>query len=56
MSIFKAYDIRGLVPEELDAALARRIGSAFVRLLSAKRVGPGGTDRRQCRVRRSGRS
>jgi phosphomannomutase len=27
--IFKAYDVRGVVPDELDPALARRIGSAF---------------------------
>jgi phosphomannomutase len=27
--IFKAYDVRGVVPDELDAALARRIGAAF---------------------------
>ncbi|MBK8179210.1 MAG: phosphomannomutase/phosphoglucomutase [Planctomycetes bacterium] len=33
MGIFKAYDIRGLVPKELDAALARRIGRGFARLL-----------------------
>ncbi len=36
MGIFKAYDIRGLVPEELDAGMARRIGNAFARLLEAK--------------------
>ncbi|MCL4443023.1 MAG: phosphomannomutase/phosphoglucomutase [Actinobacteria bacterium] len=30
--IFKAYDIRGLVPEELDARKARAIGWAFARL------------------------
>ena len=28
-AIFKAYDIRGLVPEELDADLAWKIGAAF---------------------------
>jgi phosphomannomutase len=28
--VFKAYDIRGLVPEQLDATAARAIGSAFV--------------------------
>jgi len=28
-SIFKAYDVRGLVPEQLDEDAARRIGSAF---------------------------
>jgi phosphomannomutase len=27
--IFKAYDVRGVVPDELDADLARRIGGAF---------------------------
>lgn len=38
MGIFKAYDIRGLVPSELDAELGRKIGHAFVRLLSAKHL------------------
>ena len=38
MGIFKAYDIRGLVPSELDAETARKIGHAFVRLLDAKRL------------------
>jgi len=37
-SIFKAYDIRGLVPSELDPELGRRIGHAFARLLSARRL------------------
>jgi phosphomannomutase len=27
--IFKAYDVRGVVPDELDAELAHRIGAAF---------------------------
>jgi phosphomannomutase len=27
--IFKAYDVRGVVPEELDADIARRVGAAF---------------------------
>jgi phosphomannomutase len=27
--IFKAYDVRGLVPDELDANITRRIGAAF---------------------------
>ncbi|MBP7411172.1 MAG: phosphomannomutase/phosphoglucomutase, partial [Methanoculleus sp.] len=36
--IFRAYDIRGRYPDELDEAEARRIGNAFVRLLSAERV------------------
>ena len=38
MGIFKAYDIRGLYPEEIDGGLARRIGSAFARFLGAKRL------------------
>lgn len=29
MGIFKAYDIRGVYPEELDEELARKIGNAF---------------------------
>lgn len=29
MSIFKAYDIRGLFPEELDLGIAQAIGRAF---------------------------
>jgi phosphomannomutase len=32
--IFKAYDIRGLYPEEIDAELAERIGRAFAHVLS----------------------
>ncbi|PKL63094.1 MAG: phosphomannomutase/phosphoglucomutase [Methanomicrobiales archaeon HGW-Methanomicrobiales-2] len=36
--IFKAYDIRGRYPDELDEATAERIGNAFVRLLAAERV------------------
>jgi phosphomannomutase len=30
-AIFKAYDIRGTVPDQLDAALMERIGAAFAR-------------------------
>ena len=36
--IFKAYDIRGLYPEQLDETLARQIGRAFVTYLSAQRI------------------
>ena len=32
-AIFKAYDVRGLVPEQFDADLARSIGGAFGRLV-----------------------
>ncbi|MDV2481155.1 phosphomannomutase/phosphoglucomutase [Methanoculleus sp. Wushi-C6] len=36
--IFRAYDIRGRYPDELDEATARRIGNAFVGLLAAERI------------------
>ena len=36
MSVFKAYDIRGTYPNQLDEDLARRIGGAFVKLINAK--------------------
>ncbi len=35
---FKAYDVRGRVPDELNAELAWAIGNAFVALEGAKRV------------------
>jgi phosphomannomutase len=34
-AIFKAYDIRGLVPSQLDADVTRLIGSAFAREVGA---------------------
>jgi phosphomannomutase len=37
-AIFKAYDVRGLYPEELDEALARRIGNAFAHFTGAGQV------------------
>jgi phosphomannomutase len=39
--IVKAYDIRGLVPDQLDESVAREIGAAFVRFLGAKRIATG---------------
>jgi phosphomannomutase len=36
MGIFKAYDIRGVVPTELDETVAQRIGHAFARELGAR--------------------
>jgi phosphomannomutase len=36
--IFKAYDIRGSYPDELDEAMAKEIGADFVRLLNAQRI------------------
>ena len=35
---FKAYDIRGRVPEELDESLARKIGRAYAGFTGAERV------------------
>jgi phosphomannomutase len=39
--IFKAYDIRGLYPEEVDAAVARRVGYSLTQQLGAASVGAG---------------
>jgi phosphomannomutase len=36
--IFKAYDIRGVVPDELDEGAAEQVGAAFVRLTNAKSI------------------
>jgi phosphomannomutase len=36
--IFKAYDVRGIVPDELDEDVAESIGAAFVRLTGAPSV------------------
>ena len=38
MSIFKAYDIRGVFPEEINAAVAERIGRAYIKFTGAKKV------------------
>jgi phosphomannomutase len=37
-SIFKAYDIRGTYPGEIDESVARDIGRAYIAYLGAKRV------------------
>ncbi len=37
-NIFKAYDVRGLYPDEIDESLARRIGNAFARFTGAATV------------------
>ncbi|HTL85333.1 MAG TPA: phosphomannomutase/phosphoglucomutase [Acidimicrobiia bacterium] len=37
-AIFKAYDVRGIYPDELDEALARRIGNAFAHYTGAQHV------------------
>src|SRR5436309_11202426 len=37
-AIFKAYDVRGLYPQQIDEEVAHRTGRAFVELTKAKRV------------------
>jgi phosphomannomutase len=37
-AVFKAYDIRGVVPDDLDAPMCRAIGAAFARFAGAPRV------------------
>jgi phosphomannomutase len=44
--IFKAYDVRGVVPDQLDEDAARRIGAAFADWAEAPRVAVG----RDCRL------
>lgn len=38
MTIFKAYDIRGLYPQEINEDIAYNIGRAFVDFLGAKKI------------------
>ncbi len=37
-NVFKAYDIRGTVPDQLDAAVCRSVGWAFARFADSPRV------------------
>src|ERR1051325_9423107 len=37
--IFKAYDVRGLYPGEINEEVARQIGRGFVAYLGAKKIG-----------------
>src|SRR3954447_10718070 len=39
-AIFKAYDVRGVVPDQLDESVARATGAAFVEVLDVL-AGPG---------------
>lgn len=39
---FKAYDIRGKVPDELNEELSYRVGRAYVEIFKAKKVLSGG--------------
>jgi phosphomannomutase len=36
--IFKAYDIRGVVPDDLDERMAEAVGAAFARLTGARQI------------------
>jgi phosphomannomutase len=45
-AIFKAYDVRGVVPDDLDADLARDIGAAYARLTDGRPIVIG----RDCRL------
>ena len=37
-NIFKAYDVRGVYPDEIDESVAKRVGNAFVRFTGASTV------------------
>ena len=37
-TIFKAFDVRGIYPDEIDEGIAKRIGNAFVRFTGASTV------------------
>jgi phosphomannomutase len=38
VAVFKAYDVRGVVPDQIDETLARRTGAAFVPVAGARTV------------------
>ncbi|MEO8106303.1 MAG: phosphomannomutase/phosphoglucomutase [Actinomycetes bacterium] len=40
-SIIKAYDVRGIVPDQLNAKICRDVGTAFVQLLLTEGAAPG---------------
>src|SRR5881296_4560843 len=40
-TIFKAYDVRGVYPDEVNEDAARAIGAAFIAYLKAKRIAVG---------------
>ena len=39
--VFKAYDVRGVYPDQLDEELAERVGRAFVALTGARTLAIG---------------
>ena len=36
--LVKAYDVRGVVPDQLDESIAQALGAAFVRVVGAKAI------------------
>ncbi len=40
-AVFKSYDVRGTVPDQIDEDLARAVGVAYVQVLGARRVAVG---------------
>lgn len=40
-SIFKAYDVRGIFPDQLDSSIAKRVGQAFTSVRAPKRIAVG---------------
>ena len=38
LDCFKAYDVRGRVPDQLNEDIARRIGQAFATVVQPRRV------------------
>lgn len=38
MSIFKAYDIRGIYPDQLSEEMARKIGNCFAQIVTGERI------------------
>src|SRR3954469_20415633 len=38
-AVFKAYDVRGTVPDQIDDDLARAVGGAFVQVTGAAETG-----------------
>ncbi|MGC4083854.1 MAG: hypothetical protein QM736_17510 [Vicinamibacterales bacterium] len=52
--IFKAYDVRGTYPDQVNEDAARAIGAAFVVYLEAKRIAVGRDMRLSSPVDRGG--
>ena len=40
--IFKAYDVRGLYPDQIDGDVAEQLGRAFIRVLAGLSGKPAG--------------